>query len=64
MISKGIDYQSNKNQVLSRTPDKKFDSRIRLGFWNDPIFERENPKYKLMGKTRIYNVKKLNGKAK
>ena len=58
MNSKGINYKSDKNQVLSRIPDKKFDSKIRLGFRNDPISKKENPKYKLMGRTRIYNVQK------
>ena len=56
MISKGINYKSDKNQVLSQIPDKKIDSEFRLGFQNDPISKKENPKYKLMGKTRIYHV--------
>ena len=56
MISGGINYKSDKNQVLSQIPNKKFDSKIRLGFRNDPISKKESPKYKLMGKTRIYNV--------
>ena len=54
MTSKEIKYKSDKNQVLSQIPDKKFDSQIRLGFRNDPISKYENPKYKLMGKTRFF----------
>ena len=53
-MSKEINYKSDKNQVLSQIPDKKNDSKIRLGLRNDPISKKENPKYKLMGKTSSF----------
>ena len=67
MISEGINYNSNKNQVLSQIPDKKFNSKFRLGFRNDPISKKENPKYKLMGKNSFFQnlqmFKNINDKA-
>ena len=55
MTSKEINYKSDKNQVLCQIPYKKFDSRIKLGFRNDPISKPKKPKYKLMGETSYFN---------
>ena len=54
MTSKELNYKSDKNQVLSQIPDKKIDSKLRFGFWNDPNSKKGNPKYKLMDKINSF----------
>ena len=64
MASKELNYKNDKNQVLSWFLDYNYWLKNQIRFWNYPISKREKPKYKLMGKPRIYHVQEnLNGQA-